>query len=83
MSGKKVTYPHIRRVNEVRVDYFDQECGHVWLATFEDVYEDHVQCEVSTPWGCDFGTICVEDVELNSAEDYKKLLTDLGYYEYD
>jgi len=76
------SYPIITQVNEIRTDYYDYECGHVWLATFEVVYEDHVRLEISSPFGWEMRTVCVEGLELNSAEDYKKVLESLGYYEY-
>lgn len=76
-------YPHTSQVNEIRTDYYDQECGHVWIATCTNVYEDHVQLEISYPHGYEIVTVCVAEVKLKTPQDYKSLLEKLGYYDYD
>lgn len=79
MSNRLVRYPWIIR-HPYKVEYFDRTKDGAYLATFGPVYDGHIYAEISTPCEIYSGVICVEGVELETAEDYKKLLDDLGYY---
>jgi hypothetical protein len=73
-------YPHTMQIHD-RVEYFDYTPDGAYLAVFERAYEGHLRMEVSTPFETWFGTVCVEGLKLDTAEDYKKLLDSLGYYQ--
>lgn len=80
MSNSIDKYPKIIR-HDYEVEYFDRTPAGAYLATFGPVYDGHIYAEINTPREIYSGVICVEWLKLETAEDYKKLLDDLGYYE--
>lgn len=80
MSDNVVTYPWIIRHN-YKVEYFDRTPAGAIIAEFGTVYAGHMCMQIETPHEQYDGIVCVEGLELHTAEDYRRLLTDLGYYE--